>query len=248
VSGIGESSLGNYSDLVSGASLSFALAHYSPLRFELLPSTDGSVELGRSPFMVLSDYDGNSQVFVGRIVLGDNSVNRYVAIKMPSQPAVTAASIPEAATKEPTAAITHQTQERRWLRELNHYSALGGKSRGITPLFFNKDAGGAPDQDDESAQKAEAATGSWPPLLYYPDHQLLFPPLGECGTPLATCRDSALLAAHGHPSCESSTKSLLYSKEDVETGAAPVFYNFSNPTQPAGRGARKGKKRSSKTV
>ena len=210
-SGSFDSRDGDPSEAPTGADLGPGLGRDFPLRLELVLNDDASAGGDdASPFVVLSDYGGNSRVYLGRILSGHPSSNRYVAVKMQMP------RPPEEASEDYGGILTHRVRERRWLREVDHYRAVRTEKGGFTPLYFVEPAPERSDLEDQPRP--------WPPLLFLRDEKILFQPLSEKGLPLETCRDSKLLIANGLPDYESSVETFLYSPREAESGEAPVFY------------------------
>ena len=203
-----------------GASLTPGLGRDFPLRLELVLAEGQSNEATPdSPFLVLSDYGGASRVYLGRIRSGHPSSDRHVAVKMQMGPP------PGDAAEDYGGLLTHRNRQRRWSREMANYLSLAGARGGFTPVFFIEPA---LERSGETSRPRP-----WPPLLYCRRKNLLFRPLTERGTPLATCRDSALLIAHGLPPYENSVETFLYNEEEVKSGAAPVFYQNASSLEAA---------------
>ncbi len=223
------------SDLPAAAPVALGAGH--PLRLELiLKSAPG--EPGEDPFVILSDDPARARVYLGRIMAGEQTVLRYVAVKV--QPRRGEPSGLEGQS------LNQAARDRRWLAEWRHYAALApvvGAADAVTPDFGSSGASGSPGfsgvtpvlfvEPGEARAGKAAQPGAWPPLVYCTVQRRLFAARARDGAVLRVCRDNKVLAQYGLPPYGGGQTFLWDPESEAARGegnAEPNFYQV--PGQP----------------
>ena len=175
-----------------------------PLRLEFVLK-DSATAAGEEPFVVLSDEGERARVYLGRIVAGDETVVRHVAIK--TQPRRGEPSGMEGQ------ALTNRQRMARWEREWQHYLGMRDAGVGATPVYFV--------QGGTARAGEQPMPIQWPPLLYSPETRRLLRPRDGRGVALEVCRDDAVLAAKGLPASDGE---VLFLYDAESKGAEGGFY------------------------
>ena len=162
---------------------------------------------GEDPFVILCDDGGDSRVYLGRILAGERTVLRTVAVKV--QPRHGEPAGVEGQT------LTNAQRRHRWEREWTHYAVLANTDAGVTPVLFV-------DPGDPLAKKPARPIG-WPPLLYFAPRRCLVTARSRSGAILHACADDEILAAHGLPP-HGGKHTFLWDPHAAENGEEPRFF------------------------
>ncbi len=182
-----------------------------PLRLELL-LRDPPGPAGVDPFVVLNDGGEHARVYLGRILAGQRTVLRHVAVKL--APRRGQASGIEGQT------LSNAQRLRRWEREWKHYRAMAEVPAGVTPVYFI--------QPGQALAGSEPRPLIWPPLIFCALTRSLLQPRSRQGGRLSVCRDDSVLTQNGLPP-HGGSYTFLWDAEAVAAGEAPTFYQIPAP-------------------
>ncbi len=187
-----------------------------PLRFELDLQEGVALESCEDPFVALGDSGRLARVVLGRLVSGEGTLLKPLAVKLQRSYYRPLAG---GAGKDP---LTNPMIEERWRREREALAKCAGGS--LVPLI---DLG-------------PAGFSSRPVTFCKKTRAYFHPPCPRCGALLEDCRDDGLLHEHGLPEYSRSATRYLYCKACASFEEAGLGLRIFYTTAPAGEDAPKG--------
>jgi len=182
--------------------------------FELVlnePAEGEGLESLSEPFATIHAGGTYSKTLLARVVLGQTSVLKHLALRIQKNRYFTQSS-PELYPGANNIAV-----ENIWRREYENLSDMSADADLVPRLIrLSADEGRGPTR--------------WPPLIFCKAERKLFSPkCSRCGQVLSDCRDDALLIERGLPPYTSTVHRFLHCAACAEGGDEPVFYSYEAP-------------------